>query len=126
MPYILAWLVGDIAFSFVKKGVYIALITAFLIAVIGMWGSFVVMFFYFFNIMQDFLNALGGSGLGGSGVYVSKFFGLLNCIGFIDAFNNTKAVWLSSITFLFSRILFGMTIRAYSLFLSALTPLLTR
>ena len=123
MPLLFAAFVGEAFFGFIKKGIYIALITAFLIAVVGMWGSFTVMFFYFFDIMQTFLNSIGGST--SSNPTINSFYGLLQCIGLLDAFNDTKSVWLSSIGFLFSRILFGMTIRAYSLFMSALTPLLT-
>ena len=108
--------------ALIKKIIHITLVVTAVLSIVAMWASFVIAFIYFYNAVDDFIVLLGGSSNVTSSV--SKFYGLLNCIGVLDAFNNTKSVWVSGLTFIFSRILFIQTIRAYSVFLSLIRPLI--
>lgn len=123
MPLVLSYLFGEIGVMYFKKAIYIALITAYFLAIIGIWGSLVVAFFYVLDQVQVLLNLIS-TGTGSTSV--DKFFGLLNCMGLISAFNDTKGLWLSGLTFVFARILASKTILAYRLYLDALKPLLTK
>jgi hypothetical protein len=122
MGKILTWLakkigkelVIDLAIYFVI-GLYIASIVT---AGVSIYNAFM----YFFTHMQDFIDLVSGNSSGVSSS-VSKLFGLLNCIGFVDAFNGTKAVWLSGITFLFSAILFKTTHKIFNSLLNMLAVL---
>ncbi|MDD3855271.1 hypothetical protein [Sulfurimonas sp.] len=123
MPYVLTYLFGEIGALYFKKMIYIALITTYFLALGGMMVSFSIAFFYFYDQVQNVLNMISSGSISSS---VPKFLGLLNCIGFTQAFNDTKSVWLSGITFIMSRIMFSYAFRVYHMFLILLQPLLTK
>ena len=60
----------------------------------------------------------------GSGDLLSKFFGLLSCMGFTQALNDTKAMIASSLVFLLARIVFAQMIYAWFIVLRVISPLL--
>ena len=121
MGYVLSLIVGKLSSAFLKKVIYITLMTVFYVSMVAMWSSFAIAFFYFLEKIQFLLSMLSYSG---SDTTVLKFFGLLHCIGIIDAFNETKSVWLSGITFIVARIMYIQTTKAYAVMLSALGTLL--
>ena len=110
--------------SIIRRGAYIGVLTLFFSSIFAMFTSYVVMFFYFYGIMQNLINYLSSPASSGS-TYVSQMFGFLNCVGFTPALNDAKPVLLSGIGFLFGRIVFNISLRAYRYLLQAVTPLLT-
>lgn len=121
MDKVLGFFLDKIGLGFILKFIYYGLLVMYYTAIIGMWISFVVAFSYFFNQVQATLDMIN---LGSSNETVSKFYGLLHCIGFLDALNDSKSVWLSGLAFIFSRILYTVSISTYTLFMRSLTPLL--
>ena len=122
MFHVLAFFVGAKYLTLIAKIFYIGVAISFLVAIGLMWGGFVTMFFYFYGIADTLIiNVFSSS----NSDYVNYVFGFLNCIGFVDAFNNTKEVWLSSLSFLAGRIMFSQSINLYKMYLHMITPLLT-
>ena len=123
MSKVLGYIIGKFGLDFLLRAIYLGLLGLYYFAIVAMWGSFVVAFSYFFNEVQSTLDMIT---LGSSDSTVSHFYGLLSCVGFIDALNNTKPIWLSGLAFIFSRVMYSGTINAYTLLLRSITPLLGR
>ena len=93
-----------------------------------MWSSFAIAFIYFINhvqILLDMVTSFGSSSSSGSNI-LCKFIGVLEILGFYDAFYDSKSVWLSGLTFIAGRILMIQTISAYLSLIALLKPLLTK
>lgn len=123
MGKVLGFISSDFLFGFLKNAIYYAILTIFAVGVFAGYSSLVVSFFYFYELIQALLDML--SSTGGSAT-VEQFFGLLNCIGFTPAFNETKVVWLSGLTFIVSRIAIIYTLKAYESLLNAIAPLINK
>jgi len=90
-----------------------------------MWTSAVTAFLYFYNLIQTTLNTIsGGAVTGGAGSLLAKFFGLLNCIGFTDAYSATSPAINASLIFLLSSILYKVTIVSYGYYIRNIQPLI--
>jgi hypothetical protein len=128
MNKIIAYIFGEFATVYLKKLIYIALITSAIIAILAMWGSFVVAFFFVIDNTQNLINIITSGSVGGGAPsdILCKLIGILNILGFYEAIDNTKGIWLSGLTFIAGRLLFNQTIKAYLSLLSLLQPLLTR
>ena len=105
------WAIFKVMAQYSRELIFISLISAYAIFV-----SNAIIEIY--NLVHNVVN-LASSGSVGGGVSVStmvlKFYGLLNCIGFIDALNATKFTLISSITFYFSKIVWDYGISLYEL-----------
>jgi len=125
MPVFNLAYIAELIVLYSRKFAYALLLASFWVAIAGMWTSFVTAFGYFYDKINLFLNLyMSGSG-GTSDSLISKMFGVLHCIGFVDAFNNTKAVFISAITFLLARILFTVTLSSYKYYINSIKPLVT-
>jgi len=110
----------DAFFGYFKKAVYIGLISSTIISIATMYGAFIVAFVKVFNLINDIFSLLSNS----SGGALCQLFGLLNCMGFSSAFNDTKSIWLSAIAFLLGRILYVNTFRLWQYVTSLVSPVL--
>ena len=124
MPVINLAYVAELILVYIRKIAYALLLASFYLAILTMWTSFVTAFLYFYDVISLALETFGGNGSGSSASLVQKMYGILNCIGFIDAFNSTKSVIVSSIMFLLGRILFSVTLTASRYFLDGIKPLI--
>jgi hypothetical protein len=124
MPTLNLAYIAELVFKYARMVAYSLLLASFYLSIAAMWASFVTAFLYFYDVITQLLNTFGGTGIGASADLVQKMYGLLNCIGLIDAFNSTKSVIVSSIMFLLGRILAGVTIKASKYFLDSLNPLI--
>lgn len=82
--------------------------------------AFVSSFFTFYNAFDSFIANLGNYGGGDT---LSKFFGLLSCIGFTQALSDTKSIISSSLVFLLARIVSAQFIYFYFIVLRVIAPL---
>lgn len=120
MPTLNLAYIAELILKYARKYAYALSVTFFFTLVIGMFSSFVASFFVFYNLINNFIAHLNS---GASGEMVSKMYGLMNCVGLIQAFDNTKSILLGGALFLLWRILFGQVIRAYQLIINAVKPL---
>ncbi|MDY0123870.1 hypothetical protein [Sulfurimonas sp.] len=105
---------------FIKKAAYGSVVFTFLGIVIAGFVTFVATFFVFYNLLDDSITRIM---VYGSGDLLSKFFGLLNCIGFTSAFNDTKGYLFGGLVFLLLRIVSAQVIRSYYILLRVISPL---
>ena len=123
MPTLNLAYIAELIVKYLRKGAYFLLLASFWASISLMWTSFVTAFFYFYEKIQIVIDMMGGSGSGASADLVQMMFGVLNCIGFIDAFTYSKPALISAITFLLGRILFNVTLSATRHFLDSIKPL---
>lgn len=119
MPTLNLAYIAELAFRYIRKFAYVAFLIPFWLAVAGMWTSAVTAFLYFYHLTNDLLQYVGGS----PDASLAKFYGLLNCIGAVDAFNDTFPVFSSGLVFYFSSILFKMTLISYKYYIDSVKTL---
>lgn len=105
---------------FIKKAAYGLVVFTFLGIVTAGFVTFVTSFFVFYGVLDTFITKIMTYD---SGDLLSKFFGLLNCIGFTSAFNETKGYIFGGLVFLLLRIVSAQVIRAYYILLRVISPL---
>jgi len=121
MPTLNLAYIAELAFKYIRKFAYLAFLAPFFLAVTAMWTSAVTAFLYFYNLVNStLLTVSNGSD---SSVTLEKFFGLLNCIGITDAYSISSVIFESSLIFLFSSILFKMTLVSYKYYIDAIKTL---
>lgn len=120
MPTLNLAYIAETILKYARKYAYALSLTFFITVITSMMVSFVASFFIFYNLINNFLIHLGSSA---SGSLVDKMFGLMSCIGFTQAFNDTKSLLISGALFLLWRIVFSQIIRAYYLIIQAVKPL---
>lgn len=78
-----------------------------------------------YNLISSFLELASGSGASSdsTGILI-KFFGLLNCVGFIPAFNAVKPAIFSAITFVLLKILYKESINVKTLAIKSIHRLI--
>lgn len=118
MPILDLAFIAETALKYARKFLYAALLVAFFSILVSIIAGFVVAFTSFYGLINSFIASIS-SGTGD----VSKFFGLLNCVGFVSAFNDTKVLLFSAVLFLLFRILFAQVIVLYKYVLNAISPL---
>lgn len=109
-----AWIIA-------KQVAYGLVLATFFIIIAAMFVAFVKAFFIFYDAIDSFITNINNYG---SGDLLSKFFGLLSCMGFSQALNDTKAMIASSLVFLLARIVFAQMIYAWFIVLRVISPLL--
>lgn len=105
---------------FIKKAAYGVVLGTFLGIVIAGFITFVATFFVFYDLLDSFITKIMTYD---SGDLLSKFFGLLNCIGFTSAFNDSKGYIFGGLVFLLLRIVSAQVIRSYFILLRVIAPL---
>lgn len=120
MPTLNLAYIAELAFKYARKFLYSGAMVFFIALIVAMMVSFVASFTVLFNLINTFIDTMSSS----SGDNISKMFGLMDCIGLTDAFNNMKALLISSVLFLLYRILFSQFIRTYYLIIQAIKPLI--
>lgn len=118
MPILDLAFIAETALKYARKLLYAIILLAFIGILISVISGFVIAFTSFYNLINSFTASIS-SGTGD----VSKFFGLLNCVGFVPAFNDTKVLLFSAVLFLLFRILFAQVIVLYKYVLNAISPL---
>ena len=113
--------VGFRSWKIIKQIIYGSLLAAFFIILGVVLTSFVTSFFTFYNLLDSFISNINSYGGGNT---LSKFFGLLSCMGFTQALSDTKAAIASSLVFLLARIISAQFIYAYFVFLRVISPLI--
>lgn len=121
MPVIDWVAVGFRSWKIAKQVIYGSLLAFFFFIIGAVLVSFVSSFFTFYNLLDSFIANINSYGVGET---LSKFFGLLSCIGFVQAVSDTKAVIASSLVFLLARIIFAQLIYLYFIFLRVISPLI--
>ena len=112
MGQIIGYLIGKFGYDFLKKLVIWAYMFTYYGLLITMWASFFAGFFYFYDLLQTFLNNITGSGVAVDSV-MSKVYGIMNCIGLTSAFNDSKLIIISGLSFLVSRIAYASILGFY-------------
>lgn len=120
MPVINLAYVAELILKYARKYLYALVVVFFFTTVAAMIASFVVAFFAFYDLTSNFLSLTSGTGGGG---LISKVYGLLSCMGFTSALNDTKALLISALLFLFWRILYAQVLSAYFVILRVIEPL---
>lgn len=120
MPTINLAYVAELILKYARKYLYALVIVFFFTTILAMIASFVVAFNAFHTLATNFLSMSAGFG---SGDLVSKVYGLLSCMGFTSALNDTKSFLISALLFLFWRILYAQILSAYYLVLRVIEPL---
>ncbi len=120
MPVIDLSNVAELLLKYARKYAYALAIGFFLTVIFSMFISFVASFIIFYNLINSWIEFINSGGNGGA---VCQMFGLMSCMGFIDAFNGTKSLLISGALFLLFRILFKNVIRAFTLLIFAVKPL---
>lgn len=123
MPTINLAYIAELLVKYLRKGAYFLLLASFWSAITLMWTSFVTAFFYFYEKIQIVIDMMSGGGNGAGADLVQMMFGVLNCIGFLDAFTYSKPALVSAVTFLLGRILFNVSLSATRYFLDSIKPL---
>jgi len=124
MPTINLAYIAELVFKYARMAAYAFFLSSFWLAVFTMWSSFVTAFLFFYDKVNVLLNSSSGAGVAHSD-YISMMFGVLNCIGFTAAYNETKPVFISAITFLLARILFSVTLKSYNYVINSIKPLVS-
>ncbi len=104
-----------------KQVLYGGSLTFFFLMLGATMVAFVSAFFTFYNAFDSFIANVGNYGGGDT---LSKFFGLLTCIGFTQALADTKSILSSSFVFLLARIVSAQFIYGYFIVLRVIAPLL--
>lgn len=120
MPTINLAYIAEIALKYARKFAYSIKLLVFLGIISSLVSVFVFSFNEFYDLVQYFFNYASS---GTSGETVSKMFGLMNCMGIIAAFNDTKLFLISSVSFFFVKIVYNNLIPIYYMILRALEPL---
>jgi hypothetical protein len=111
MGKIISYLIGNIGFGWLIKGAYFGLVAVYVTAVLAIFASLVVAFFYFYDLIQSLLTYISGSNI--TGTNLDYFFGLLNCIGFTSALNDSSSILIGGVIFILARIAAQIAITTY-------------
>ena len=84
------------------KALKIVILVAYYAFVMAFYAFMISSITQFYNLIHDLLNYASSYS---SSVDLSKFFGLLDCIGFTDALLSSLPAIISSLIFLFTRLL---------------------
>ena len=125
MDFIVSFLVSKIGFGLIIRGIYYSIIGIYILAVLSMFSSLVLAFFYFYDLIQSTISMINGGSFSGS-YNLDYFFTVLNCSGFTPAFNDSSAIMIGGILFLLGRMAMVAAIVTYINLLRAITPLLGR
>jgi hypothetical protein len=131
MAKILGFLLGDSMFAFAQKALYIAIVSMFYGIMISSYVFIIGALITTYNLTSEVMTMISSysanaSSSSSSSDTLGVFFQVLSCTGVIDAFNATKLMFFSSISFLFLRFLYFHTLSALLLFHRVMTPLITR
>jgi hypothetical protein len=128
MRKILELLTGDFIIKWVFRIAYFSILIIF-------YGIYVSAYVFLFdalitvyNLTTTLLSNLQSfsSSASSSNAVMSHFWGGLSCLGVIDALNNSKVFFLSSVTFLFLRFAYMHIVDAFKLLAVFLSPLLPK
>jgi len=122
MPTLNLAYIAELALRYLRKFAYLAFLIPFYIAVTAMWSAAVTAFLYYYHHIQTLLNTISQGPSGGSGDLLDKFFGLLNCIGFTDAYVDSSAAIVSGLIFLLGAILFKLTLVTTNYYIKSIQP----
>jgi len=126
MGKIISWLLAKFTKDILIISAYYVIMALYVTAVLAVYGSLVVAFFYFYDLVQTFLNMASGGGLNSGLAYIDYMYGLLDCIGITSAFNDTKSLIIGGIVFIFGRIAGQASIIGYKSLLIAITPMISK
>ncbi|MDD2790037.1 MAG: hypothetical protein PHU40_05155 [Sulfurimonas sp.] len=122
MPTINLAYVAELILRYARKYAYGIAIIFFITILLAMMASFVTSFILFYNLITHMIEFQNSASFGGT---VCQLYGLLSCIGFIQAFDDTKSLIISGVLFLLWRIVFAHFLRAYYLVIQAVRPLVS-
>ena len=115
MHYLVTLIGGWLAARMTRTGILVFINGLALVAHVSVFAFFISAIVQFHNIVTDFIALIGsGSGIGNS--LLDKFFGLLRCIGFVDALYASMPLITSSLVMLFSSVFYSLSFKFYSRF----------
>jgi len=120
MPTINLAYVAELILKYARKYAYFLAVFFFYTILASAMASFVASFVIFYDLANSFINLLAN---GSSNDLVNKFYGLLTCIGFTQALNDTKSLLISAFLFMLFRIVFASFLKYYYLAISVSKPL---
>jgi hypothetical protein len=119
MGAIITYLVKKFGFDVIKQFIIWSYMFTYYGLLLLMWSTFFAAIFYFYDLLQSFMDKLTGVGVSPD-TAMAKVFGIMNCIGLTSAFNDTKFIIISGLTFLVSRIAYANMLSFYQKILSML------
>lgn len=120
MPTLNLAYIFELSLRYARKYLYSIAMGAFFVLLVSMFVSFVAAFVIFYNLVSSFLSFSSTT----SGDMMSKVYGLLSCIGFTTALNDSKITLISSVMFLLWRILYAQVVSLYFTVLRIIAPLI--
>jgi len=129
MNKILGFIFGDLVTGWVIKGIYIAIIGLFygliISSVVFVIGALITTYDLTTSVLA-FIESYSANASSSNSDMMGAFFQLMSCIGIIDAFNATKLMFFSSVTFLLIRLLYLQIISILLIFHRFMTPLISK
>ncbi|MFK5882365.1 MAG: hypothetical protein QM482_09145 [Sulfurospirillum sp.] len=101
MTKILTFLAGFIG----VKGLKILILSAYYTSVLSFYGFLLTSLYSFYNLVHTLINSVNNISVSDPSNILPKFWGLLHCMGFTDAFLSSLPFIVSALLFLFSKIL---------------------
>jgi len=120
MPTINLAYVAELILKYARKYAYFLAVFFFYTILASALASFVASFFIFYDLINTFINHFSSTSTDPT---ILKMFGLMDCLGLIQAFNDTKSLLISSVLFLLFRIGFASFLKYYYLAISVAKPL---
>jgi len=114
MPALIASILTWLATKIGAKALMVAIQAVYLALVFAIYSFLITWVIQTYNLVSaviDYLNS--GGGISDSQI-LNKFWGLLNCVGFVDAFNASKPMLFSALTALLLALLYRPTKKVYS------------
>lgn len=127
MTKILGFLFGDALFAWGQKALYTTIIWLVYGMIIASYAFVIDALIVTYNLITQMMVFISNySSTASSNDSLGVFFQLLSCVGFIDAFNATKIMFFSSVSFLLLRYLYLQTVSIILILHRFMTPLLTK
>jgi len=106
---------------------YLALFALFYATAIAFYFALIFGAIQLYNFSSTILDLLTtGASVYGSAEILCKFYGLLNCVGFVAGFEAGKPALFSAIVFFFTKLAYLLYLQAYGLLLHHLSKLLIK
>ena len=124
MGKIVTWLLKKIGFDFAINAIYIGVMIIYGTAILAIYASLVVAFFYLYDLIQSFIALIGNSGSIASSPVLDYMYTMMNCLGLTDALNDSKSILIGGVVFIMARLAGEISVKAYRNLMDAVAPLL--
>lgn len=112
MQYLIGLIGGWIARKISFTVFLVTVSSVMLIAYVAIFTYFISLIIKFYNLVSDTITYMGTASQTTDSI-VQKMFGLLDCIGFLDAFYGSMPLIFSSLTSLFMAVFYQLLFKFY-------------